>query len=624
MEHPWNIYKIFNSLTLKIMNTKFVQAIACLSFFALLLAITPISYATTTSIDSSYNTPIYKSELNFTAVLNIEGKVDTSWTPYAPAGFNYYKVIRSTTNENPVYPDDGYIKADSNPDASGYTDASVPIGTVYYRVCSIVSPDRYCSTVIAISSDGSSSTVTEPVTDNGYNEPIVRAFNFSAVLNDGNVSMSWDSYVPAGFTYYKVVRSTTNPEPVYPEDGYIKVSTNSDFTSYLDTDVPEGTVYYRICSIAFPDRYCSPVITVENGEIPTVEAEPDSNETTVVATTYTVTKVESEFADSISHQYNIAIDYLRVKSIVSGYDDGTFKPDNQINRAEFMKIVMGAKYASELSAGVEGHCFSDVMMDWYAPYVCLAKTKMIVSGYGDGNFRPAQNISFVEAAKILSEVYGLEVTAGSQWYEGYVKALQSENYIPSTVTRLDKPITRAEMAELIWRIKEQKKDQSSAELITESAVVNSDVPSGWATYYGDGYIVNHPSWYQNEKWGWDLLTDELDFIENINVPNYMAVDSYISLYTVSGSDLNSTVWFAHPFVSSQELTINGVPALKRHYRAPRGTVVNGRTTGENENITIYTYRLDGKVAVLQYFNAYGTDNYNVEKFYEIAETFIAN
>ena len=102
----------------------------------------------------------------------------------------------------------------------------------------------------------------------------------------------------------------------------------------------------------------------------------------------------------------------------------------------------------------------------------------------------------------------------------------------------------------------------------------------------------------------------------------MAVDSYLSVYTVGGSDLNTTVWFDHPLVSSQELTINGVTALKRHYRAPRGTVVNGRTTGENENITVYTYRIDGKVAVLQYFNAYGSENYNVETFYQIAESFV--
>lgn len=102
----------------------------------------------------------------------------------------------------------------------------------------------------------------------------------------------------------------------------------------------------------------------------------------------------------------------------------------------------------------------------------------------------------------------------------------------------------------------------------------------------------------------------------------MDVDSYLSVYTVSGSDLNTTVWSGHPLVSSQELTINGVPALKRHYRAPSGTVVNGRTTGENENITIYTYQLNGKVAVLQYFNAYGSENYGVETFYKIAGSFV--
>ena len=255
--------------------------------------------------------------------------------------------------------------------------------------------------------------------------------------------------------------------------------------------------------------------------------------------------------------------------------------------------------------------------------LCMrCQNKGIVSGYPDGTFKPANNINFVEAAKILAEAYSLDTTSGGTWYEGYVKALQSDNYIPPTINRLDKPVSRAEMAELIWRIKEQKKDKSSIELIHEPISVNSGDYTGWATYNGDGFSFNHPNWYKGFKWGWDLLTDEKDFIDNINVPNYMDVDSYLSVYAVSGSNLHTSVWFDHPLVSSTELTINGVPALKRHYRAPRGTVVNGRTTGENENITIYTYRLsNGKVAVLQYFNAYGKENYNVGTFYKIAESF---
>jgi len=136
--------------------------------------------------------------------------------------------------------------------------------------------------------------------------------------------------------------------------------------------------------------------------------------------------------------------------------------------------------------------------------------------------------------------------------------------------------------------------------------------------------LKNPNWYQGEKWGRDILTEELDFYQNLNTPNYMHVDSYVNVYTVAGTNMATSVWFDHPLVSSTNLTINGVTVLKRHFRAPRGTVVNGRTTGENENITIYSYQLDGKVAVLHYFNAFGTENKNVETFYKIAESFISD
>jgi len=439
------------------------------------------------------------------------------------------------------------------------------------------------------------------------------------------IQLTWttDGESPKGF---KLAISTVNENPTYPVmsgDSY-KYFTDPSKRSCTEVKIQAGETYhYRVCQYDGAGvclSYSNAVsVTVPNDFVSTYTYEKPTT-TTIVKTT--TTAYTGEFTDVSTNAYADAIDYLKDKAIVSGYADGTFKPDNPINRAEFMKIVMGAKFSADLSAGVEQYCFFDVHDAWYAPYVCLGKIKGIVGGYPDGTFKPAQYISFVEAAKILAETYGLEITSGGVWYEGYVKALQEDNYIPSTVGTLTKNITRAEMAELIWRIKEQKKDQASTTLISAPVTVTGGEYSGWATYYGDGFSFNHPNWYQGVKWGWDLLTDEKDFIDNINVPNYMAVDSYLSVYTASGSDLNTTVWFDHPLVSSQELTINGVPALKRHYRAPRGTVVNGRTTGENENITIYTYRIDGKVAVLQYFNAYGTENYNVETFYQIAESLV--
>ncbi|MBN2087446.1 S-layer homology domain-containing protein [Candidatus Peregrinibacteria bacterium] len=615
------------------MNKKFVQAIVSVSFFALLIGVSQMSYANESSSGNGYNTPIYASELDFTAELNGD-QVVTRWAPYAPEGFNYYKVVRSTKNANPVYPDDGYIRMDSDPTANSYTDKDVPSGTVYYRVCSIASPNRYCSRVIEINSDGSSSVVTEKPDDTPkpelYSTTIEPAtLSLVAEMKSDGIGLTWeiDGESPRGF---KIAISTVHENPTYPVmsgDAY-RYFDDASMRSYVDLRVQASKTYhYRVCQydgngtcLAYSNAVSVTVPQDFLGK--TLDVNPEK------AAAQKATADKSVFPDSREHKYYEAINYLREQSVVQGYDDGTFRPDQTINRAEFMKIVIAAKFSQEyITISLAGNCFSDVKYDqWFAPYICMAKNEGIVSGYPDGTFGPAKDISFVEAAKILAEVYNLDFTQGESWYEGYVQALQDNNYIPDTVTNLSKDITRAEMAELIWRIKMQKRQQSHATLLGGNAGSQTSTGSGtiegWATYYGDGFTVQHPGWYQGSKWGWDLLTDEKDFIDNINVPNYMDVDSYISLYTVGGSDLNTSVYFEHPLTSSAELTINGIRALKRTYRAPRGTTVNGRVTGENENITIYTYALDGKVAVLQYFNAYGSENYNVETFNKIAETFV--
>ena len=91
-------------------------------------------------------------------------------------------------------------------------------------------------------------TFATGATSSGYNEPIMEeSFEFDAVLNGDQVETSWTSFAPEGFNYYKVVRSTTNPDPVYPDDGYIQVTSDPDFTFYTDEGVLKGVSYYRVC-----------------------------------------------------------------------------------------------------------------------------------------------------------------------------------------------------------------------------------------------------------------------------------------------------------------------------------------------------------------------------------------
>ncbi|MBI2634476.1 beta-propeller domain-containing protein [Candidatus Peregrinibacteria bacterium] len=167
----------------------------------------------------------------------------------------------------------------------------------------------------------------------------------------------------------------------------------------------------------------------------------------------------SSFSDIDSdHENYEAVDYLRGEGIVEGYADGTFQTDTSINRAEFLKIMMESStfLQAKLENGIEGEdCYPDVEDDWYAKYVCSATELGIVKGYPDGKFRPERVINFAEASKIVANGMNLKQDEeGEKWYEKFVVALESENAVPKSIVSFDGDVTRGEMAEMIWRIRE--------------------------------------------------------------------------------------------------------------------------------------------------------------------------
>jgi len=164
-----------------------------------------------------------------------------------------------------------------------------------------------------------------------------------------------------------------------------------------------------------------------------------------------------------STPYQKAINALQEKGVVEGYEDGTFKASSTMNRAEFLKIVL------ESRGGIDGEansCFPDVQKEWFAQYVCTAKAEGIVDGYPDGTFLPGQEISFVEATKILSLAYGQPIEQYSpDWYEPYARALESSAAIPPSINALTQKITRGEMAEMMWRLSENETDEPAKSYI---------------------------------------------------------------------------------------------------------------------------------------------------------------
>lgn len=99
-----------------------------------------------------------------------------------------------------------------------------------------------------------------------------------------------------------------------------------------------------------------------------------------------------------------AIMSLYEDGVINGYPDGTFRPNGSINRAELLKILMLGFHDQQILG--ETDCFADVGEEWFAPYVCAAKRLGWIGGYPDGTFRPAQNVNRAEAIKIVTEAFG--------------------------------------------------------------------------------------------------------------------------------------------------------------------------------------------------------------------------
>jgi len=155
--------------------------------------------------------------------------------------------------------------------------------------------------------------------------------------------------------------------------------------------------------------------------------------------------------------YDDAIEYLLDEDIADGYDDGDFRGYKDINRAEFTKIIMLATGADEDDMDEED-CFWDVRREWFAPFVCEARDEGIVRGYQDGTFRPGNPISFAEAASIIAKAYDADTDTYGEWYAPYIDALEDWDAVPPTVSGVHNPLTREEMAYIIWKVETENDD----------------------------------------------------------------------------------------------------------------------------------------------------------------------
>ncbi len=164
----------------------------------------------------------------------------------------------------------------------------------------------------------------------------------------------------------------------------------------------------------------------------------------------------SSFTDIEGHWAENQINDWAQKGLASGYSDGTFRPGNEVTRAEFVSLTNRAFGFTEIGTASG---FDDVEPgDWYYESVLTAQSAGYIGGYTDGTFKPNQTISRQEVASILVRLMGLDPTTTgltqfadydqmSEWARGSIGAVVQNGLMlgmPDNTFGPVKSITRAE------------------------------------------------------------------------------------------------------------------------------------------------------------------------------------
>ena len=183
--------------------------------------------------------------------------------------------------------------------------------------------------------------------------------------------------------------------------------------------------------------------------------------------------------------------FLSDKGIIGGYKDGEFKGANTVKRAEAAKFLLKAANI-EVEEVFNNGRFSDVLDDqWYAPYVLTAANHGIIKGYDDGTFKPGNEVNTVEFLKMLSITFSLQENlpyyysdvSDDAWFAKYAGLAEEYNLFPDRDDNLlyDVKLTREEIAVAIYQYLISRCDNLNN---------NVDVYYGWSHRNRNDAICN--------------------------------------------------------------------------------------------------------------------------------------
>ena len=154
-----------------------------------------------------------------------------------------------------------------------------------------------------------------------------------------------------------------------------------------------------------------------------------------------------------SASYANSVEALTALGVVNGDDNGLFNPENTVTRAEFAKMVVEALGEGDAAASSTYTKFADTKGHWAAGYVEAGVSAGFINGYDEDNFGPDDTVQYAQAVKMLVGALGYDVYASKQggWPSGYLSYGSSLDIINGvSVASNETELTRAQCAVLIF------------------------------------------------------------------------------------------------------------------------------------------------------------------------------
>ena len=267
---------------------------------------------------------------------------------------------------------------------------------------------------------------------------------------------------------------------------------------------------------------------------------------------------DTQFSDIADSKVEVAVDKLVAYGIITGYEDGTFRPDNQITRAEFAAIVTRMKGVADSLPTDAVTGFADLDNDssraWARPYVQAAVNLGIINGFEDGTFRAGEPVTYEQAVKMLVCAVGYEVVAKSEynkllatnpnnvtWSSGYIAAANKHFITKGVITaQVTQPASRGIVAVLTsnsLEVPELEKDENGnltkpedGETQGTNITISGTVTETYYTGLEDdetGLAENEITIYNSED-GEETYTLAASYAKTIDLDAYIGrrVDAY--------------------------------------------------------------------------------------------------